>query len=595
MLKELVMVGNVRKIFAFYSLLGVRRLAPILLGGLLVTSPVMFDFFVPLLVREIIDELARVNNLNLEMIHLLAIVYACSFVLTYIGEQIYIRGKFEAAADLRNRIFSYSFFFPWQKLKQKGSAYYATLINNQINDAFIVLDYGYIRNIIVLIRMIFILAIVLTWSHTFFVLFLLNIAIVSAYSFIIDRATHRHYSRGYELIRQATAYIAETFENLHEVLAGGLRAKRCERYERMSNEITDTALKAERIRVRLDRVMVDLPVYLSRLLFLLYGGFLVVHGHMTIGTLWALWVYFSYVIEPLYLFRELARIAVQATANLEAILDYFREAKRFQETFATSKLAPVPEAPVYSLHNVTFGFDPAKPILRQVTFEVARGEIVAIVGLSGEGKSTLLNILLGLQQDYEGEVRLLGNELHGASPHAVFEHVGYYSQTVGIFNDTLENNIVLGRPFDLRRLEEVITKLELSHLRGRLLGEGGSFISGGEKQRVQLARLFYGGKEIVVIDEPLTNLDLINERFLLTKLEHYLTMRSGIIISHKPNIVRLAKRVIVLKDGQVAATGALRELVTSDDICREIIHTYFSTAREVGVEIGETGSWQEPW
>lgn len=584
------MVGNVLRILAFYSLIGGRRLAPILFGGLLITSPVMFDFFVPLLVREIIDELAGAGKLNLEIIYLLAGVYACSFVLTYVGEQLYLRGKFKAAADLRNRIFSHSFFFPWQKLKQKGSAYYATLINNQVNDAFIVLDYGYIRNIVVLIRMIVILAVVLTWSRAFFVLFLLNVVIVGAYSGIIGRATHHHYARGYELIRQAAAYIVETFENLHEVLAGEARVKRCGRHEQMSNEITDVALRAERIRARLDRVMVDLPEYLSRVLLLLYGGFLVVNGRMTIGTLWALWVYFSYVTEPLYLFRELARIAVQAAANLEAILGYFAEAEQSRKAFANSKLVPAPEAPVYSVDNVSFGFDPAKPILKQVTFEVSRGEIVAIVGLSGEGKSTLLNILLGLEQGYEGKIRLLGNDLRGVFPGAVFEHVGYYSQTVGIFNDTLENNIVLGRPLDPRRLEEVIAELELGHLRGRLLGEGGSFISGGEKQRVQLARLFYGGKKIVVIDEPLTNLDLISERSLLAKLERYITVRSGIIISHKPNVLRLAKRAILLKDGQVVATGTLRELVARDSVCREIIRSYLSSAHEVRVEVGETGS-----
>jgi ATP-binding cassette subfamily C protein len=581
------MLRSVRKIIAFYSLIGRRRLAPILIGGLLVTSPVILDLVVPLLVRKTIDILASTGRLSLDMVYLLGAVFAASLVLTYGGEILYLRGKFKAAADLRNRIFAQSFFLPWQRLRQRGSAYFATLINNQVNDAFLVLDYGYIRNIVMLARMVAILIIVLTWDRGFFLLFLLNVVVVVAYSEVIDRATHHHYSRGLELMRRATAYIVETFENIHEILAGEGRGKSHKRYERMVEEITDVALKAEFSRATLDKAMVDLPNYISRVLILLYGGFLVVNGRITIGTIWALWVYFSYLTEPLYVFRELAKIAVQSTATIEAVLDYFAETKRAREAFANRTLVPNPEAPVYVVRDLTFGFEPANPILNHVSFDVRRGELVAVVGLSGEGKSTLLNILLGFEQGYEGEVKFLGNELRGIFPGSVFEHLGYYSQTVGIFNDTLENNITLGRPLDARRLEEVITALEIGHLRGRLLGEGGSFLSGGERQRVQLARLFYGGKDVVVIDEPLTNLDLISERSLLGKLASYVAQRSGIIISHKPNVLRLATRVIVLRDGQVVADGALGELVHRDPICREIIHTYVDNALELSRELEE--------
>lgn len=164
----------------------------------------------------------------------------------------------------------------------------------------------------------------------------------------------------------------------------------------------------------------------------------------------------------------------------------------------------------------------------------------------------------------------------------MFKYVGYYSQTVGIFNDTLENNIVMGRKLDEEQLEKVIDDLKLDHLKGRLLGEGGSFVSGGEKQRIQLARLFYAEKDVVVVDEPLTNLDTINESILLEKLEDYLSTRSGIIISHKPNVISLANRVFVLKNGMVAATGSFSELMSGDDTFKGIIESYLSSANEIG-------------
>lgn len=581
------MSKNIRQVLAFYRLLDPWRLALILIGALLVSAPEVLQLVVPLLVREAIDTLAQTRTLNLAALYKLGAVFAAALVLTYVGDLIYLRNKFAAASDLRNRIFEQSFFLPVQRLRERGSAYFATLINNHLNDAFIVLDYGYLRNLVMLARGVGILAIVFTWDRSFFLLFFLNVLGVIAYSWVIDRATRHRYSRVLELARRGTAYIVETFDHIHEVLAGRAVEKRCQRYRQMTAEIKDTVIKAESYRATLDKAMVELPEYVSRLVILAYGGFLVVNGRLTIGTLWALWAYFSYLIGPLYVFRDLARVAVQSAATIEAVLNYFAETSQAKEVSTKRTLVPRHDGPVFEVCRLTFSFPGAEPLLKEVSFTVPRGKIVAIVGLSGEGKSTLLNILLGFEQRYEGEVKFMGNELRGVSPSLIFEHLGYYSQTVGIFNDTLENNIVLGRPLDAKRLEEVISILGLGHLRGRLLGEGGSFISGGEKHRVQLARLFYGDYKVVVIDEPLTNLDLISEQFLLDKLAEFLTGRSGIIVSHKPNVLRLATEVVVLDKGRVIAVGTLRDLVRSDPLCRQIIHTYVDDALQLSREIGE--------
>lgn len=585
LLEEGNVLRSIRKIFAFYSLIGLRRLLLILLGGLLVTSPEILQVVVPLLVRDAIDSLADTGRLSLAPVYLLAIAFSAALVATYVGDLLYLRGKFKALAELRTRIFAQSVFLPMQKLKQRGSAYFATLITNQLNDAFIVLDYGYIRNIVMLVRIVAILGIVLTWNYGFFVLFLLNVAVVLAYSGVINRVTHRHYAHGLELLRRATAYVVETFENIHELLAGEALQRRQQGYEQKMEELTDVALKAETSRAKLDKVMVDLPSYISRVVILLYGGFLVVNGDMTIGTIWALWMYFSELTGPLYVLRELARVAVQSSATIEAVLDYFAETSQAKDAFAKRILMPQPGALVYEVDDLTFSYEARNPILDHVSFRVAPGELVAVIGLSGEGKSTLLNIVLGFEQGYDGQVKLMGNDLRGVFPGSVCEHVGYYSQTVGILNDTLESNIALGRSLDSRRMNEIIADLGLEHLRGRPLGESGSFISGGEKQRIQLARLFYGAKDVIVVDEPLSNLDLVSERSLLDKLTRFVVGRSGLLISHKPNVLRLATQAIVISGGRVVAIGTLRELVRQDPVCREIINTYVDNALELGKEL----------
>lgn len=571
---------SIQKILRFYSLIRKRFLVLIVIGGFLATSSVVFDFFIPLLVRDVIDGLAGLE-LRLNTIYLLGFLYALSFVLTYAGDQIYLKAKYRAVADLSSRIFSQSFFFPWQKLKQQGSAYYATLINHQLNDAFFLLDYGFFQNVLVIIRSVFILATVFVWNKAFFGLFVANAVIVGIYLNIIGRVTERPYAQMYEILRRVTGFITETFENIHEVLAGEAQKKRQKECETMYQQVADTVLKAELPRSRFDKLMVNLPEYFTRLFILTYGAYLVIDGKMTVGTIWALWTYFSFVTAPLYMFRELARVITRVSANLDAVLDYFDEVKRAEETFKKREIKPVPGSPVYELIDVTFGFEPGKPILKQVSFTIQPREIAAIVGLSGEGKSTLLNILLGLEQNYEGVVKLLGNDLKQVMPSAVFEHVAFYSQNVGIFNDTLENNIVLGREYDEKKLERIIKELGIEHLRGRKLGEGGSFVSGGEKQRIQLARLFYADKPVVVLDEPLTNLDTITEKFLLEKLIEFLKEKTAIMISHKPNIIRVASKIIFLENGKVSSVGGFEELMQNNTTFRRIIETYVNESKRI--------------
>lgn len=581
---DVSMLKNLRIIYTFYSLIGLPRLLPILIGGLLENVPAILGVVSPLLVREIIDGLAK-GSMDWGTVYILCAVYATSFILSYGGDLLYVQSKWRAVMELRSRVFAQSFYLPWQKLRQQGSSYFATLINNHLNDAFIVLDYGYIRALVALARMVVILGIVLVWDRTLFALFVFNVVLLAAYSEVISRATRHLYVHGFELMRRATTYIVEIFDNFHEVLAGEGREKSNRRYMAMSNELVGVALQAESRRVQLDKAMTDLPDYVTRLLVLVYGGYLVVNGRMTIGTIWALWAYFAMLTEPLNMLQSLTPISVRVVATLESILTYFAETEQTKKAFSDRSITPDPNAPVYSLRDVALSYGEDNPVLKNVSFDVPRGEIVAVIGLSGEGKSTLLNVLLGLEQQYEGHVKFFGTEVKGLYPGLVFQHLGYCAQTIGIFNDTLDNNITLGRPVDNGHLQEVIAMLEIEHLRGRLLGEHGGFLSGGEKQRVQIARLLYANKDVVILDEPLTNLDLVNERALLEKLAGHMVDRSGIIISHRPNILRLATRAIVLSEGQVIAEGKLADLMHSNQVCRDIIRTYVDSAMEFGREL----------
>lgn len=576
------MLNNLEQVWAFYRMLPRGRLFLTLFGGFLASASILVGIVSPLWVRDFIDSLGSTNIIPWAIVQKLIILYGLSLVVTYLGELIYNRNKALAAESLRDRIFRESMYLPLKRVKEKGGAYFAELIANQVNSSFIVLDYGFIRNLVYLIRMFYVLLAVLAWDRVLFVLFALNTVIVLSYSTAIDRLTRADWRRLLELARQINAYVVESFSNLHEIWSGENVKARSNDHKARLSDITSVVVRTESKRVTLDRLLIDLPRYASQVGVLLYCGHSIVSGSMTLGTLWVVWSYLDYVISPVFILRDFGQVAVQSGAIIESVRSHLAEAQRAHEGLDESPL-DFTQQTVYDVRDVSVRFG-QETILDKVSFSVQKGQIVGIVGLSGEGKSTLLNVLLGIDRDYDGGIHLFGREMRTLSPEIIFGSVGYYSQMVGIFNDTLERNISLGREMDPVKMERVVSQVGVDHLRGRPLGEAGSFVSGGERQRIQLARLLYGDKPVAVIDEPLTNLDPINEGFLLERLASFLNGRSAVIISHKPEVLRLSTHLLVLNQGRVTEFGPFAEVSRTSETYRRIITTYLDGARRIDQE-----------
>jgi len=576
-------IEHLRRIFRFYGLLERKRLLLIFLGGALVSVPVIFNLLYPLVVRDIVDALAA-KQLLTDKIVLLGGLYAASLILSYLGDLLYVRNKYLAAQEMRDLIFEASFKLPVKFFRTKGSGYFAKLIGDQVNNAFVVLDYAFMRNVFLIIRAVAILFLILSWDRILFLLFVANVVMVLSYSAIMDRATRPLVDEWFEVLRRITAYIVETLDNLHEVLAGRGERWRYTGYKTMSDKTTALAVRGEFRRISLENLLVELPMYLSRLVIIAYSAGLIIQGQMTIGTLWAVWTYFSYVVEPVEILKQFSRLALESSVNINSILDYFDQTVQAGKLYRVQSLQVDNSRPVIEVKDLQYRAGEEK-VLAGVSFSLKRGDVLGIIGLSGEGKSTLLNILLGFEREYDGEVRLLGSQVRDIPPSVLFDHIAYYSQSVGIFNADLETNIVLGRTFDAKKLQQIVERLKLSALSGRPLGEGGSFVSGGEKHRIQLARLLYADKDIFILDEPLTNLDVLSARELFEQLAAYIQGKTGIIISHKFNVLRLAKIHAVLEQGAVVGIGKLDQLMRENETCRRLVLAYLEDAESVRHEV----------
>jgi len=228
------------------------------------------------------------------------------------------------------------------------------------------------------------------------------------------------------------------------------------------------------------------------------------------------------------------------------------------------------------LHELSFGYPqtgphPAPRVLKGVSLRIEPGERVAILGRIGSGKSTILRLMAGLYQPSEGMVEVDGIDLRQLDPADYRQRVGFVSQEPRLFNGTLRENVTMGRPhIDSERLAEVarvtgLDRVVASHPQGWDLsvGEMGGLLSGGQRQLVALARCLVTRPQILLMDEPTSSMDAQSEVAFLRQLKEAAGTRTLVMVTHRPAVLELVERVIVVDQGRVVLDGPKAQVLAA--------------------------------
>ncbi|MNB84472.1 Lipid A export ATP-binding/permease protein MsbA [compost metagenome] len=250
-----------------------------------------------------------------------------------------------------------------------------------------------------------------------------------------------------------------------------------------------------------------------------------------------------------------------------------RIVKLLQEPVMTGDTGPLPSDSTVTFENVSFGYGETK-VLNNLSFVLPQGALTAIVGPSGSGKSTVLRLISRFYDPDEGAVYLGGRKLSGIDPEHLLKAVSVVFQDVYLFQDTIANNIAFGRPGATRediiraatkaRCHDFISKLPQGY--ETPVGEGGSTLSGGEKQRLSIARAILKDAPIVLLDEATASLDPQNEAEIQKAVNSLILGRTVIVIAHRLKTIRGADNIIVLEQGVMVQQGRHEELLAADGL-----------------------------
>jgi ATP-binding cassette subfamily B protein/subfamily B ATP-binding cassette protein MsbA len=308
---------------------------------------------------------------------------------------------------------------------------------------------------------------------------------------------------------------------------------------------------------------------------MIYGGLAVRDGSLSVGSLLVLLSYFAALYSPLETLAYLAEGFASAKAGAQRVLDVLEEdQQQIVDSNDAKPLTCTNKALGASVRfeNVTFGYTPDRPVLNNVSFEIAAGEMVAIVGETGIGKSTLVSLLLRFFDPWEGTIRVDGTDIRDATIASLRDCIAYMPQKPFLLPLSVAENIAYGRPSADRN--EIISAAaaakadqfirELPQGYDTVIGERGITLSNGQKQRLSMARALLKDAPILILDEPTSALDPATEASILEDVARLFDNRTAFVIAHRFSTIQRASQVIVIEDGRIAEFGPPQELLAAE-------------------------------
>ena len=394
------------------------------------------------------------------------------------------------------------------------------------------------------------------------------VPIIAYISARYSRGVHPLHLENRNLFDRLVLTLAEGIEGIH-VVKGFARERDVATRFRSENEALRHHQKKIFWRASLFTPGIDLLSQAGLVILLLYGGKLVIDGTIALGT--GLIVFAALIQQFGNQVTQLAQIANGIQESLTGARRVF-EILDAPAGLPERPLAaePVSRAGSVRFENVGFRHVPGGPdVLRDVSFEISPGECIAIVGETGSGKSALLNLIPRFYDPAEGRVVVEGVDVRDWDLQALRRRVGIVFQENFLFSDTVAANIAFGRPdadradvvaaAEAARAHDFVTALPEGY--ETILGEAGVDISGGQRQRLTIARALLSNPSILLLDDPTASIDPETEHEILAAIDRSLSGRTTFVVAHRLSTLRRADRVLVLEHGRIVQTGTHAELI----------------------------------
>ncbi len=417
---------------------------------------------------------------------------------------------------------------------------------------------------------------VLSWRLTAFVL----LPIIATVFFLlrIFPKIHQYMHSFFHNRARLSAAVNDSVSGIRVIKSFGQESLEIKKFDSFNCSYRDAGIELSKMWSLYNPFM-HVLIIIGSVLVWFVGGDLVLSGRMSIGSVVAYAGYLSMFYRPVFTLSRMTHMLFGSLSAAERLFDVLDTDPEIVDVPAAIRLEKIKGTVTFD--NVTFGYNSLKPVIRNMSFEIQENEIVGLVGKSGAGKSTLINLICRLYSPDDGRILIDGHDISKVNFKDVRSHIGIVLQETFLFNGTIYENIAYAKPDATP--EEVIEAAVAANVHDFILkkpdgydtqvGERGNKLSGGEKQRISIARAILRNPRVLILDEATSSVDTETEAKIQQALDRLTHNRTTIAIAHRLSTLRNCNRLFVIDEGKLVEIGTHEELLERQGLFSRLVST----------------------
>ncbi len=535
--------------------------------------------YIPLLLKDAINSFNE--NVTTQQLFrygtLIVITAFFSGLFRFFIRQTIIVVSREIEYDVREDFWSHIQRLPLRYFQNNSTGNIMAHATNDINAVRMFLGPAVMYSMDTSIRLAMVIALMISLNFSLTIYSLIPLPFLSYLVYKIGKKIHERFTKIQEKFADLTTKAQENFSGIRVIKSYVRELNEIESFSKLSRDYLDRNMKMIRVQALLMPILFSITG-ISLVIVILVGGDKIISGTMNLGQLIAFTFYLGILIWPMIAFGWVVNIVQQGEASMKRLNKILNETYEIRDTEETDENITELKGEI-EFKDVSFRYGGHLPyILKNVNLKIPGGSTIAVMGYTGSGKTTFINLIPRLYDVTGGEILIDGKNVRKISLDVLRKNIGYVQQEPFLFSDTLLNNISYGaHNISLDRVKHVSAIANFDkdiesfpHGYETISGERGITLSGGQKQRATLARALAIDPKILILDDSFSSVDTNTEEEILKNLRKFMEGRTSIIISHRISTVKDADKIIVLSEGKIAEEGTHEQLVSLGGIYADL-------------------------
>lgn len=519
------------------------------------------------------------NNINSEILFAI-LIYAIVFISQIINNIIAVKLSQKLCRSLRKKIYKKIFNIPISYIDNQDSGDIMSLFTNDID-----LISQCLSNVLVQI-----LASLITVIGVSIVMFKLNIFITLTiiilipflfiFIYIFMKKSQISFNQQQKLLAKLNEHIEESFYGLDTIISYNLFDINIKKFKKYNDELKSVGLKAQ-FNSRLFLPVMETINRLGYFIVVIMGSIFAIKGFINVGYIQAYIQYVQSFMQPFLSFGQINNYLSQLISASDRVFSFLALEEIHELPIKDDMLKE--EITSISFKNVNFSYENNKPILKNININIKKGMKIAIVGSTGSGKTTILNLLLKFYDCNTGEILLNNKNINTFNASIIRKKIAYISQEPWLFDGTIIDNLKFAN--DKATFEDIVEACKKSYLYSIVqklpeqfnyyIKNGGTNLSKGQKQLISICRAILANKEILILDEASSSIDALTECYVQEALNKLLQCKTSITVAHRLNTIINSDCIIVLDNGQIVEVGSHKQLINKQGYYNEYYNKQF--------------------